>query len=160
MQRQRMVTRCSAFFAAMKANLIGSASRRTPLLFLGCLVLLPRCGELSEAAPTPRVRRRQTGAAFRPIRLCRPTSRVARGRPPPHSAFSSTNRTACCLNSSVNRRRARRLRVSAIVDIVSAFRKMSTKPDQVQSPAHAAMSFEDKLAAWRVALRNPALTHF
>jgi hypothetical protein len=25
-----MVTRCSAFFAAMKANFIGSASRRTP----------------------------------------------------------------------------------------------------------------------------------
>ena len=46
---------------------------------------------------------------------------------------SSTKRTACCLNSSVNRRRTRRLRVSAIRDIVSTFRKMSTKPDQAQS---------------------------
>ncbi|MGH9386910.1 MAG: hypothetical protein ACRD2N_21785, partial [Vicinamibacterales bacterium] len=41
------------------------------------------------------------------------------------------NRTACCLNSSVKRRRARRLRGSAIADIVSTFRKMSTKADQV-----------------------------
>ena len=31
----------------------------------------------------------------------------------------------------VNRRRGRRLRLSAIVDIVSALRKMSTEPDQV-----------------------------
>jgi hypothetical protein len=46
---------------------------------------------------------------------------------------SRTKRTACCLNSSVKRRRGRRLRVSAIADIVSTFRKMSTKPDQVQS---------------------------
>src|SRR6266498_1779417 len=44
---------------------------------------------------------------------------------------SSTRRTACCLNSSVNRRRARRLRVSAIADIVPTFREMSTKPDQL-----------------------------
>src|SRR6266540_1371526 len=49
---------------------------------------------------------------------------------------SSTRRTACCLNSSVNRRRVRRLRVSAIADIVSTFRKMSTKPDQVQTRPH------------------------
>jgi hypothetical protein len=33
----------------------------------------------------------------------------------------------------VNRRRARRLCVSAITDIVSTFRKMSTKPDQVHN---------------------------
>src|SRR5262245_42436944 len=45
---------------------------------------------------------------------------------------SSTSRTACALNSSSNRRRGRRLFVvSAIgLDIVSAFRKMSTKADQ------------------------------
>ena len=44
---------------------------------------------------------------------------------------SRTKRTACCLNSFVKRRRGRRpLLESAIVDIVSAFRKMSTKPDQ------------------------------
>ena len=54
---------------------------------------------------------------------------------------SSTRRTACCLNSSVNRRRGRRLRLSVIVDIVSAFQKMSTKPDQVHR--HAARSHAD-----------------
>src|SRR5688572_14757352 len=43
---------------------------------------------------------------------------------------SRTKRTACCLNSSVKRRRGRRLRVSAIADIVSTFRKMSTESDQ------------------------------
>jgi hypothetical protein len=38
------------------------------------------------------------------------------------------------LNSSVNRRRGRRLLlVSAILDIVAAFRKMPTKADQVQT---------------------------
>jgi len=46
---------------------------------------------------------------------------------------SSTRRTACCLNSSVNRRRGRRLRVVAIVDIVSALRNVSTKLDQAQT---------------------------
>src|SRR5205823_1284360 len=48
---------------------------------------------------------------------------------------SRTKRTACCLNSSVNCRRGRRLRVSAIADIVPTFREMSTKPDQVQRSA-------------------------
>ena len=48
---------------------------------------------------------------------------------PPQRAGS---RTACCLNSSVKRRRGRRLCVSAIADIVSTFRKMSTKPEAVQ----------------------------
>ena len=44
---------------------------------------------------------------------------------------SSTSRTACALKSLSNRRRGRRLGVSAIGrDIVSTFRKMSTKPDQ------------------------------
>src|SRR4029450_4365669 len=38
----------------MKANLTGSASRRTPLLFLGCLALLRRSGALDAAAPAPR----------------------------------------------------------------------------------------------------------
>ena len=46
--------------------------------------------------------------------------------PPP------TNRTAPALNSSLKLRRARFLFGSAIVDIVSAFRKVSTKPDQAQ----------------------------
>ena len=46
---------------------------------------------------------------------------------------SSTNRTAPVLNSSVNRRRCRRgFVLLAIVDIVPAFRKVSTKPDQAQ----------------------------
>src|ERR1700730_4855647 len=48
---------------------------------------------------------------------------------------SNTNRTVWALNSSLKRRRARLARVvSAIVDIVSAFRNVSTKPDQAQLP--------------------------
>ena len=46
----------------------------------------------------------------------------------------ATNPTAPALNSSVNCRRARRgLSVAAIVDIVSAFRNVSAKPDQAQA---------------------------
>ena len=61
-------------------------------------------------------------------------SRSGRDRGPPAPTLlpsSSTSRTAWALNSSVNCRRARRLLgVSAIGrDIVSTFRKMSTKPE-------------------------------
>ena len=46
---------------------------------------------------------------------------------------SRTRRTVCSLNSSVNRRRGRRLGLlEDMRDIVSTFRKMSTKPDQAQ----------------------------
>ena len=46
------MTRCSAFFAAMKANLIGSASRRTPLLYLESLRFHPdlRGDDLTDVA--------------------------------------------------------------------------------------------------------------
>jgi acyl-CoA synthetase (AMP-forming)/AMP-acid ligase II len=81
---------------------------------------------------------RQTGAPFRAIRLRLFDPLAQGGRDQVELAghrghalpSSRTKRTACCLNSSVNRRRARRLCVSAIADIVSTFRKMSTKPDQ------------------------------
>ena len=54
---------------------------------------------------------------------------------------SSTNRTAPALNSSVNCRRARRgLTVAAMVDIVSAFRNVSTSSDQGQGPPLPVMS--------------------
>ena len=44
---------------------------------------------------------------------------------------SNTSRTAAAINSSVNCRRARRpVFLDPILDIVSAFRKVSTKPDQ------------------------------
>src|ERR1700730_13152299 len=46
---------------------------------------------------------------------------------------SSTSRTAPALNSSLKLRRVRLGCLSAIVDIVSAFRKVSTKPDQAHS---------------------------
>src|SRR5216684_1355383 len=46
---------------------------------------------------------------------------------------SSTSRTAPALNSSLKLRRVRLGCLSAIVDIVSAFRKVSTKPDQAQA---------------------------
>src|SRR5437867_415129 len=50
---------------------------------------------------------------------------------------SNTNRTVWALNSSLKRRRARLPRVvSAIVDIVSAFQKVSTKPDQAHNLAN------------------------
>src|SRR5688572_27487422 len=64
----------------MKANLIGSASRKTPWLFLGCRALRRECDSPCGVGPAPRA-----------------------------------------------------LLVSAIGDIVSAFRKMSTKADQVQA---------------------------
>jgi hypothetical protein len=57
---------------------------------------------------------------------------------PTFVASSSTRRTARALKSSSNRRRGRRLGVSAIGrDIVSTFRKISTKQDQAQSPRPA-----------------------
>ena len=49
------------------------------------------------------------------------------------SPSSRTSRTAFALNSSVKLRRDRFRFVSGIVDIVSAFRKVSTKPDQAQT---------------------------
>jgi hypothetical protein len=44
------------------------------------------------------------------------------------------------LNSSVNRRRGRRLRVFGIADIVPTFREMSTKPDQVHTRSYSSMT--------------------
>ena len=53
--------------------------------------------------------------------------------PPTVFPSSTTSRTAPVLNASLNRRRDRRsVPVLAIVDIVSAFQKVSTKPDQAQ----------------------------
>src|SRR5712692_4158950 len=49
---------------------------------------------------------------------------------------SSTSRTAPAMNSSLNRRRARRpVLLDPILDIVSALRKVSTKSDQAHPPA-------------------------
>src|SRR5258708_374471 len=51
---------------------------------------------------------------------------------------SNTSRTAPAMNSSVNRRRARRpVLLDPILDIVSALQKMSTKPDQAQSDSES-----------------------
>ena len=61
---------------------------------------------------------------------------------------SRTSRTAPALNSSGNRRRGRRsFVVLAIVDIVSAFRKASTKPDQAQVAAAGAEWADDEPVA-------------
>src|ERR1700736_1030932 len=54
---------------------------------------------------------------------------------------SSTSRTAPALNSSLKLRRVRLGCLSAIVDIVSAFRKVSTKPDQAQNASETEHAF-------------------
>jgi hypothetical protein len=61
---------------------------------------------------------------------------------------SSTSRTAPALNSSLKLRRVRFRFVSAIVDIVSAFRKVSTKPDQAHLGRQR--SSDGPLTLWQV----------
>src|SRR5262245_56537534 len=80
----------------------------------------------------------------------RSRSRAAR---PTLLPSSSTSRTAWALKSSSNCRRGRRrLGVSAIArDIVSTFRKMSTKPDQAQAPRRDVMLRRETGTEWSTA---------
>ena len=100
----------------MNANLIGSASRRRPPLFLGCRAPRRASDSLCGAAPAPRARPSSGRSALRAIGL-RPLDPFAerrrrqiqsRATAPTVLPSSRTSRTAPALNSSVNRRRDRR----------------------------------------------------
>ena len=84
--------------------------------------------------PLPRSARARS-TQFRSDDSVRSRSRAAA---PTDLPSSRTSRTAPALNSSVKLRRARFGFRSAMVDIVSTFRKMSTKPDQAQKPHRSA----------------------
>src|SRR4029453_577012 len=95
-----------------------------------------RCGKLrslqfSMASIPSEIARRSYAAGL----ICPVKSRPGAAAPTVFPS-SSTSRTAPALNSSVKLRRVRFDCLSAIVDIVSAFRKGSAKPDQ----AHHAFS--------------------
>ena len=112
-------TVCSAVFAAMKVNLIGSASRSTPPLFLGCHALPGRCAAPCEVAPIPRVL-----PSMSPLLPCVHSACPARTQPASAEGVRSNSRATAptvraphpgpavpplLSNSSVNCRRTRRL---------------------------------------------------
>ena len=129
----------------MNANLTRGPWRRRSRLFLGSPARSAASELPSAAVAAPRVppssnpsgpwSARPRSTQVRSADSVRSNSRATCATDLPSS---STNPTAPALNSSVNCRRGLRgLSVAAIVDIVSAFPRVSTKPDQAHSPGPA-----------------------
>lgn len=132
----------------------GRLAPRDSTTFMACAGVSPRHGDFFRMSRSSwrirfSLRRRANSSRSAVVRPVLPPVRSARARST-HSRSavgtksssratvaidlpsSRTSRAACSLNSSENLRRARRFGVSeAMVDIVSAFQKVSTKPDQV-----------------------------